>query len=272
LINSHAIKSLLKFYLNSDTYYRVHSPFLFDLLENTLEDDRHFYVFDAIETLRSRLAKDNTILEIKDLGAGSKTIQSNQRSVKQITSTAVSPAYQSQFLFKLAHYMGSIDIIELGTSMGITSLYLSGYTKKVNLISLEGSPQILQQAEKNFKAFGAENINTILGHFDYTLPKALSRCDKIDFVYIDGNHAKEPTLQYFECCLPRVHDKTVLVFDDIYWSKDMTEAWEIVKKHPSVRLSLDMYYFGIVFFNINIMKKQDFKILSSRFKPWQKYI
>ncbi len=272
MINSHAIISLFKFYLNSDSFYRVHSPFLFDLLENTLEDDRHFYVFDTIESFRNGLAKDNTVLEVKDLGAGSKTTKSNQRSIKQITSTAVSPAYQSQFLFKLAQYMGSTNIIELGTSMGISSLYLSSYSKEVNLISLEGSVQILEQAKENFKTFGAKNISTILGHFDQTFPESLSRFDKIDFVYIDGNHAKAPTLKYFDLCLPKVHDKTVLVFDDIYWSKDMSAAWDVIKKHPSVKLSLDMYYFGIVFFNVDILKKQEFKILASQFKPWQKYI
>jgi len=258
--------------MSSDTYYRVHSPFLFDLLENTLEDDRHFYVFDGIESFRKKLRKDNTIIEVKDLGAGSKTTKSNQRSIKQITSTAVSPAYQSQFLFKLAQYMGSVNIIELGTSMGISSLYLASYSNKVNLISLEGSAQILRQAEKNFTAFGTKNINTILGHFDQTLPEALQQFEKVDFVYIDGNHAKKPTLKYFELCLPKVHDKTVLVFDDIYWSKDMSEAWQIIKNHPSVKLSLDMFYFGVVFFNVDILKKQDFKILSSKFKPWQKYL
>ena len=237
-----------------------------------MEDERHFYIFDTIESYRLGLAKDTTVLEIKDLGAGSKKTKRSQRSIKQITTTAVSPAYQSQFLFKLAQYMGSTNIIELGTSMGITSLYLANYSKKVDLISLEGSPQILQQAEKNFKAFKAENISTILGHFDQTFPKALSRFDKIDFVYIDGNHAKIPTLKYFEWCLPKVHNKTVLVFDDIYWSIEMTEAWEVIKKHPSVKLSLDLYYFGIVFFNVDILERQEFKILPAKFKPWQKYI
>lgn len=272
MINTHAILSLIKFYQNSDTYYRVHSPFLFDLLENTLEDDRHFYVFDKIESFRSELTSNNTVLTVEDLGAGSKTTKSNQRTIKQITNSAVSPAYQSRFLFKLAQYMRSRNIIELGTSMGISSLYLSNYSKKVNLISLEGSREILQQAKKNFKAFGAENISTLLGHFDDTFPEALDRFEKVDFVYIDGNHAKEPTLKYFEWCLAKVHDKTVLVFDDIYWSPEMTEAWEIIKKHPSVKLSLDMYYFGIVFFNIDILQKQEFKIVSSKFKPWQRYI
>jgi len=272
LINLHAIKSLLKFYFASDTYYRVHSPFLFELLDNTLEDDRQYYIFEEIEELRQKLLSDNSIIEVEDLGAGSKTTKSNQRSIKSITSSAVSPAYQSQFLYKLANFMKSENIIELGTSMGISSLYLSAYSNKVKLISLEGSKNILELANKNFTVFNKKNISTLLGHFDQTLPKALMQIDKLDMVYIDGNHAKAPTLNYFNACLPKVYDQTVLIFDDIYWSKGMTEAWEIIKSNPTVRLSLDMYYFGIVFFNSDIKKKQDFKILDSKFKPWQKFI
>lgn len=245
---------------------------MFELLDNTLEDDRHYYIFEEIEALRKKLLNDHTILEIEDLGAGSKTTKSKQRSIKSIASSAVSPAYQSQFLYKLAQYLRAQNIVELGTSLGISALYLSAYSSKVNLFSLEGSKSILEVANNNFRSFNKKNISTLLGHFDETLPQAISNIDKLDMVYIDGNHAKKPTLKYFEECLDNIHDQSVLIFDDIYWSREMTAAWDVIKSNHMVRLSLDMYYFGIVFFNSNIKKKQDFKIVNSKFKPWQKFI
>lgn len=245
---------------------------MFELLENTLQDKRQYYIFDKIESLRQILAQDNTVLEVEDLGAGSHTTKQNQRSISNITSSAVSPAYQCQFLYKLAQFMNAEKMIELGTSLGLSSLYLSSYSKKVQLISLEGSKAILEQAKINFAKLKQHNIKTILGHFDQSLPIALENFEKVDLIYIDGNHAKAPTLKYFEYCLPKIHNKSVIIFDDIYWSKKMTEAWEEIKAHPKVKLSLDLFYFGIVFFNKDIKQKQSFKILDSRFKFWQKYI
>ncbi len=272
MINLHAILSFIKFYFKASTFYRVHSPFLFELLENTIEDQRRFYAFDRIEKYRRQLKKDTTILAVEDLGAGSKKSNTKQRSIRSIVNSAVSPPYQGQILYKLLQHLGAKNIIELGTSLGITSLYLSTYSNQVKLVTLEGSSAIMDKAKSAFKLFPNQQIKSILGHFDQTLPQAIAQLDQLDVCYIDGNHAKDPTIRYFENCLPHIHEHSVLIFDDIYWSKGMTEAWEQIKKHKSVKLSLDLYFFGLVFFNQDIKEKQHFKIISSRFKFWQRYI
>lgn len=272
MLNIHAILSSIKFYSSADTFYRVHSPFVFDLLNDTLQDKRHFYAFESIEKVRNELLKNSTPLDIVDLGAGSKKTNKNVRLVKDITKTAVSPAYQSRFLFKLAQHMKAENIIELGTSLGITTLYLSGFSSKSTVHTLEGSPAVLNAAQAIFKTFERQNIKVYRGNFDQTLPKILSEIPSLDLCYIDGNHAEEPTLRYFEWCLPHVHKNTVLIFDDIYWSKEMTSAWQKIKVHPSVTLTIDLYYFGLVFFKQDFSEKQHFKILHAKFKPWQRYI
>jgi len=272
LINIHAFTSALRFYFRADTFYRVHSPFVFQFLSSTIEDDRHYYVFDQINALRNELNRNRTEIPVTDLGAGSKKTNKAKRSIQSIAKTAVSPSYQSEILFKIAKEMNAKQTVELGTSLGISAISLAAYSDKNQVHTLEGSHSILEVAKVNFDIFKLKNISTYLGHFDQQLPKVLANIDRLDLCYIDGNHAKVPTLEYFEMCLPHTHNETVLIFDDIYWSKEMTEAWDIVKAHSDVKLTIDLYYFGLVFFNPNFKEKQHFKILASKFKPWQKYV
>lgn len=272
LINIHAIISALRFYLQADTYYRVHSPFVFKFLQTTLEDDRQYYAFDKLNALRSELTKNKTEIEVEDLGAGSKKSNLKKRSIQSIAKTAVSPSYQSELLFKIAQVTKALKTVELGTSLGISTMSLAGYTHKNQVHTLEGSRSILEVAKVNFEIFNAKNIHSYLGHFDNTLPEVLKKVQRLDLCYIDGNHAKAPTLKYFEMCLTHVHKNSVLIFDDIYWSPDMTEAWEIIKTHKAVKFTIDLYFFGLVFFNSDIKEVQHFKMLHSKFKPWQRYI
>jgi len=81
--------------------------------------------------------------------------------------------------------------------------------------------------------------------------------DVIDLVYFDGNHQKEPTLNYFHTCLQKAHKNSLFIFDDIHWSDGMEEAWEQIKKHDRVHLTIDLFQFGIVFFEKE-MPKQHF--------------
>ncbi len=71
---------------------------------------------------------------------------------------------------------------------------------------------------------------------------------KYSLLFIDGNHQKEATLAYFEKLLPTVHNDSVMIFDDIHWSKGMEEAWEIIKQHSEVRVTIDTFQWGLVFF------------------------
>jgi predicted O-methyltransferase YrrM len=71
--------------------------------------------------------------------------------------------------------------------------------------------------------------------------------DALDLVFIDGHHLKDPTLDYFEQCLGKAHNDSVFILDDIHWSQGMEEAWEQVKHHPRVSVTIDLYTMGLVF-------------------------
>jgi predicted O-methyltransferase YrrM len=141
--------------------------------------------------------------------------------------------------------------------LGITTLYLSLPYSKNSVYTLEGSEEIAKIASANFKRLKRDNIHLLQGEFNETLPSALQTMGIVDFVYIDGNHKELPTLSYFEMCLKHAKQNSVFVFDDIHWSKEMESAWNKIKSHKSVTLSIDLYQFGIIFFRSG-MTKEDF--------------
>jgi len=261
LVNIHLIRQYLGYYARARTRYRIHSPFVFELVNEVLEDNRHFYVFDEIERLRVNLLRDKRMLEVTDLGAGSHTTTSNQRSVQSIARSAVTPSRYTQFLFSLVHYIKPKTLLEMGTSLGISTLYQAKADGRAQVVTLEGCPEIADIAQENFTQLKADNIELIL-------PRALQKMQRADYVFFDGNHRKNPTLNYFHEALKYAHEGSVFVFDDIYWSEEMVEAWEEIKAHPQVTLTIDIFYMGIVFFRKENVTKEHFTLIDSWKKPW----
>lgn len=242
----------------SKTRHGVHSPFVYQLVEDVIYDYSPKEYELPIEDLRKSLTKDNRVIELLDLGAGSLVNKGREKRVGDIAKNALKPPRVAKLLARLAAYSQAQTIIELGTCLGVTSSYLAKATG-AKLITVEGCPQTAGIARENFKKLALESIDLRVGNFDDLLPQILEEQDKIDFLFVDGNHRKEATLNYFNACLPKVHEGTLLIFDDIYWSKGMKEAWAQIKSHPKVSVTVDLFYVGLVFFKRD-QHKEDFKI------------
>lgn len=266
------IKTFLQHYLGATTYYNLHSPSIFEFISNTLEDDRNYYAFDEIEALRDHLLKDSTRLQIVDHGAGSKTTKLKTRTIKEIAASALSPSYQCKVLFRIVQFKKPMHILELGTSLGVSTLYLAKANSQAKLTTIEGSESISEVALRNFGYLKQTQIDLKVGNFDDVLPKVLKKTESLDLVYIDGNHQYEPTMNYFRMVLPYLNENSLVIFDDIYWSKEMCKAWEEIKSFDDVKQSIDLYFFGLVFFNQDFKEKKDHKITYSSLKPWQKFL
>ena len=143
---------------------------------------------------------------------------------------------------------------EFGTSVGLATSAMHLGNPKSKIITLEGCPNTMNVAENQFNQFDFDGIKTIIGEFDSSL-NMLHLKSTLDFVYFDGNHQKEATLKYFEFCLQHINNNSVFIFDDIHWSKNMDEAWEEIKKHPKVKVTIDTYQWGIVFFRKEQVKE-----------------
>lgn len=238
----------------------IHSPFVFDFVTLVLNDKGEYYCYDAVETLRARLLENDTSIEVTDLGAGSRKGTQSQRKISDIARNALKPPKFSRLLFRMANYFKSHTILELGTSLGITTCYLAHADHAAELVTMEGVPSIADIAKEQFDQLGLENIKLIEGNFDETLSLAVSSLKRLDFAYIDGNHRLEPTLRYFNTIFPILHKDSVVVFDDIHWSEEMEEAWEKIKSDSRVTLTIDLFFIGIVFFKPDFKEKQHFTI------------
>ncbi len=238
----------------------VHSPFVFSFITGVLNDKRFFYSYQTIEYLRERLQNDETLLTVEDFGAGSRIHTHTQRSIKAIATSSLKPKKYSQLLFRMVNYFKPATILELGTSLGITTAYLASGKADAQVITMEGAKAVATIAQRNFKLLRLKNIQLITGNFDDTLPSLLAQLPAIDFAFIDGNHRLKPTLRYFNQLLPKVHEHSLLVFDDIHWSREMEQAWNLIKAHEKVRLTIDLFFIGIVFFRLENKAKQEFAV------------
>jgi predicted O-methyltransferase YrrM len=202
----------------------------------------------------------NETIEVQDFGAGSKTMKTKMRKVSEIAKATLVSKKSGELLFRMVNAWQPNSILEIGTSLGISTLYLAKAHETAQVITLEGSSEIADIARKNFEKLQAGNILLIEGEFSETLPQALQLMPSPEFIFIDGNHRKTPTIQYFELCLVNSKEQTVMMFDDIHWSAEMESAWKQIISHPSVTLSVDLFFKGIIFFRKDFHQKQHFTI------------
>jgi len=235
-------------------------------------DDRYFYAFDEAEFLREQLLKKKEKMKMIDLGAGSKKGNSQEKLISVVAKNSLSSPWQCQMMFKLIEHIKADQILEIGSSLGISSLYLAKANKQSKVYSLEGNHDSITIAKNMAAQSKTKNIRFTEGNFDNTLDKVLEKMDQVDVAFVDGNHRYEATVRYTKSILEKSHFKTAIVIDDIYWSDGMTKAWNELKNLGQVKASLDFFYFGILFLNPDFREKKHLKILPTKYKPWQKFI
>lgn len=255
-------KKYIHYYVTSSNGkgHGVHSPFVFDFIKNVLTDKKHYSCYGVLEERRKSLQTDNTVIVVEDFGAGSGVIKSKSRVVKDIANSSLKPAKYARLLFRIVQYYRPKTILELGTSFGITTGYLASGNQQAKVFTCEGAASIAAIAQKSFNSFQLNNIRLIPGDFAQTLPSLLPEINRVDLAFIDGNHRRQPTVQYFRQLLLYAHPATILIFDDIHWSAEMEAAWREVQQDPAVTLTIDLFFIGLVFINPDFKVKQHFKI------------
>ena len=257
-----ALKYLQYYFTSSNSKgHGIHSPFVFTFITEVLNDDRTFYAYADIEAVRNSLLHDQRTLIIEDMGAGSRVIKEKQRCIASIASSSLKPVQFSQLLFRMVNYYQPQTILELGTSLGITTSYFAAANPKARVITLEGAMSIAAVAKENFAKLAIPNIELVTGNFDETLPVIVNQLHSpIDFAFIDGNHRYQPTIKYFQQILAKTNADSIVILDDIHWSKEMEKAWKEVQLNPLVTMTIDLFFIGIVLFRKEFKVKQYFSI------------
>ena len=230
----------------------IHSPYLYYLVRFLIYDDTPYYCFADIERLRRRLLADERKIYVEDLGTG----VSGERRISDIASSSLMPQKQAQMIFRLLNYLHPDTCLELGTNLGITASYMSkAVGKNGKVFTFEGAKELIAVAKKNWQKLACENLTAVEGNIDLTLPQFLEKVETVDFAVVDANHTYEATMRYFSLLLEKCNAKSILMFDDIHYSKQMNRAWQDIKNTESVTTTMDFCDFGLVFFDPQYMRK-----------------
>ncbi|WP_433764497.1 O-methyltransferase [Flavobacterium ginsenosidimutans] len=253
------IKSYLKFLWNSKNEHAVHSPFVFNLLTKCFYDKKAKPEYAILKKYRKLLLENKNFIEVTDFGAGSRVFKTNRRQISKIAQTAGISPKRAELLFRVTKYFRPENILEIGTSLGLATSALALGNPKAKVVTIEGCPNTANVAQNYLAQFDCNNVENVISEFESFLISENIQATNYNLIYFDGNHSKKATLAYFELLLPTVDNDSVWIFDDIHWSEDMEEAWEIIKSNPNVKVTIDTFQWGFVFFRRE-QKKEHFII------------
>ncbi|OUS02043.1 methyltransferase [Flavobacteriales bacterium 33_180_T64] len=243
----------LKFLFKSTNQHGVHSPFVYNLVTKCFYDHTKYPEYSKLSNYRTALLNNKQTIEVTDFGSGSRVFKSNSRAIKAIAKMAGTSKKRAQLLFRVVNYFKPKHTIELGTSLGIATQAMAlGHSNNI-IISAEGCPNISTIAKQQLDDFNIKNVTIEIGEFETILPKLKDR--NYDLIFFDGNHNKDATLNYFNTLIETSHNDSIFIFDDIHWSKDMVNAWETIKTHPKVTVTIDTFFWGFVFFRKEQVKE-----------------
>jgi len=255
--NINRFKEYFNFRINSKPRggHGIHSPFVYDLYTQCIDLNSKSEDFTRIETIRETMLKNKTAIPQSGFGAGSKNLKKGKVTIGDITKQTSIPPYMGQLLFSLVRYFKPDTIIELGTSLGISTLYLAAGYRSSKVISIEGDEAIATKANENINKLGFNDVSVICGDFDTQIHSILNKVEKIGIVFIDGNHTEEATMRYYKLFSERSNNETLIIFDDIRWSDGMQKAWNNICEDKNVSISIDLFNCGLVFFRKGIVKQ-----------------
>ncbi len=253
----HILKSYINFIWNSKNEHGVHSPFVFDLVTKCFYDKTKFSEYTVLKQYRNSLLVNKNTIDVTDFGAGSRVFKSNTREISKIAKNAGISPKNAELLFRIVNYFQPESILEIGTSLGLATSALSLGNKNGKITTLEGCPNTMSIAKNQYQLQNLNNIEFINTEFSSYLKKLPT--SSFQLIYFDGNHSQKATLEYFELLLPTITNDSVWIFDDIHWSAEMENTWEIIKKHPKIKVTIDTFQWGIVFFRAE-QEKEHFVI------------
>ncbi|MDX1683728.1 MAG: class I SAM-dependent methyltransferase [Saprospiraceae bacterium] len=253
--------------MRSSTIYREHSPFFYDLWREVLIANVPRNISERLESVRTKLVSDPTEFMRQDFGTGN-SLNKGKTLIKQEARKSLSSKWKVRILFRLIRHYQCRRVIELGTNLGLSSAYMASANSNGHIFTLEGDPFLCQKAKSIHDELGLSNINIIEGRFEDTIADVLRRQGPFDLIFLDGNHDERATIKYFQNIKNHIHEETILVIDDVFWSEGMLRAWEGIKEFPGVTASLLYFDLGILFFSPRWSVPKHLEWVDRWMKPW----
>ena len=257
----------------------VHSPYLFEWVRMVMMDKNAYYIWGEIERCREKMLRDERELEFVDYGSGKlkgengklKGENGERRRVCDIARRSLAKRKYAQMLSRLVNWLGAshslengsetayslefrgLTIVELGTSLGVTTAYMAAMDSRNRVVTFEGCEAVANIAKENWKALNINNIECRVGEIDV---EQLARdIEHLDVAFIDANHTYVSTCEYFDVLAGKVREKSVIVVDDIHYSEEMEKAWKAICADERVTSTIDLYQMGLVFFDKHYWKR-----------------
>ncbi len=253
----YSVLSYLSYRFTSKSKYGIHSPFVYDLITNVLQKKQPVPAFNEIRKIYQEQARNSRVVETTDFGAYAKNRSYVTRfmKVKQIARGSSVDRRTGELLYRLVKHYNPGNILEMGTALGISTLYLAKAAPEARIVTMEGCAAKVDLARSAFKRLEVSNVEVSTGRFDTQLSLVLEKMPRIDFAFIDGHHLERPTLEYFRQIMKNIHEDSVVVLDDIHWSAEMEQAWKKICQIPGVVVTVDLYRLGLIFFKKGLSKQ-----------------
>lgn len=237
----------LNYWLDALDAHSLHAPFIYQLYTEVVQGSDNAGL-SSINSFREKVYRDRSTIKVTDMGTGGHSRAIHDRVVGKLAKSSHHPKV-AKLLYHLVRFQRARTILELGTNVGLTTVHLALAAPQGKVVTLEGCPQLSKRAQEHFKDLGLSNIDLVTGPIEENLPALLQKMEQPDLIFIDANHCYRATLEYFQGCLKEIRQNTVMVLDDIHWSKAMYQAWTEIRIYPQVRISVDLYQAGLLFFD-----------------------
>jgi predicted O-methyltransferase YrrM len=262
-------RRLVRFYARAITIYDIHSPFVASFLQFVLLDRRMYYAFGVIEMLRGILLKNKYPMRVSDDGEGAKRDAVQVLEIRDIVRLrGVSPLV-GRCLFRTVVYQKPESILELGTSLGISTLYLRMAARVSPFVTLAGGAEMAMEARNNLWRLGCSDVEVVTGHISEAMAEVLPRFSTLDLVYWGRGQPEESTYSCFRACLEKAGPESIFIFADIHRTDEMEETWARMRAHPGVRASLDVFRLGFLFFDDRLKHPVHIDFVPWYVKPWR---
>lgn len=241
--------------LTAKNRHGTHSPFVYRLADEVIYDFSDKKVYEAIETQRKKLLNDDSNVVVTDLQENNILLKKDVQKVKMLAKSLLKTPRLAQLLFRLGLNSRARHILVFDANFGINTAYLAKACPQAKVIAVENCAAIAAISKKRFEELELNHVELLVGNFNELLP----RTESLDLIYIDGSPTKTSFLNYFNWCLPQLHEHSLLIANDIHKTEEMKEAWDELKNHPQVTVTIDLFWLGLVYFKKG-QAKEHFKL------------